>query len=175
LAKGALLAVVALVGFRIWQLSADRTPGQLDQDHHQVESVIDGDTLALADGTRVRLIGVDAPETRFSPRSDGKDQPLARDALAFAEQAVEGRRVRLQFDKERSDQYGRLLAYVWYVDREGGEELLLNEELIRAGLADVLLRYPYSESMKRRFRAAQAEAKNSKRGMWSNAGNVQNE
>jgi micrococcal nuclease len=172
---GAVLALVALVGYRIWQLSADRSPDQSEQDNHHVESVIDGDTLALASGARVRLIGVDAPETRFSPRSDGKDQPQARDALAFAEQAVEGRRVRLEFDKERTDKYGRILAYVWYLDRENGEELLLNEELIRAGLARVLLRYPYSESMKRRFRAAQAEARSAARGVWSDAGNVRNE
>jgi micrococcal nuclease len=166
------LALAALVGFRIWQLSTDRAPEQLDQDHYQVERVTDGDTLVLAGGARVRLIGVDAPETRFSPRSDGEDQPFARDALVFAEQAIEGRQVRLQFDKERTDKYGRFLAYIWYLDRESGEELLLNEELIRAGLARALLRYPYSESMKRRFRSAQADAKAAQRGVWAGAGSV---
>jgi micrococcal nuclease len=175
LATVAILAFAALVGFRIWQLSADRPPEKLEQDHHQVESVTDGDTLVLAGGARVRLIGVDAPETRFSPRSDGEDQPLARDALTFAEQAVEGRQVRLEFDKERTDKYGRFLAYIWYMDRESGAELLLNEELIRAGLARALLRYPYSESMKRRFREAQWEAKGAKRGVWSDAGGVRSE
>jgi micrococcal nuclease len=159
--------LVALAAYRVWQLSGQPAPEKLALDQHHVEQVIDGDTLTLKGGTRLRLIGVDTPETRFSRRSDGNDQPLARDALLFAERAVEGRQVRLQFDKERADQYGRILAYVWYFDRESSEELLLNEELIRAGLAEALLRFPYSESMKRRFRAAQSEAKNAKRGIWS--------
>ena len=77
--------------------------------------------------------------------------------------------MRLGFDNEREDQYGRSLAYIWYNDPTGGQELLLNEELIRAGLAKALLRFPYSESMKRRFRAAESEARSSKRGLWSSA------
>jgi micrococcal nuclease len=170
---GAVLALAALVAYRVWQDSSQPAPEKLSEDHYQVDRVTDGDTLVLADGSRLRLIGVDTPETRFSRRSDGTDQPLARDALLFTERAVEGRQVRLQFDKERADQYGRLLAYVWYIDRDSGQELLLNEELIRAGLAEAMLRFPYSESMKRRFRAAQAQAKNSKRGIWSKEGQSQ--
>jgi micrococcal nuclease len=166
LATGVVLALVALVGLRIWQLTSQ--PGhEIDGRRERVKHVIDGDTLELADGSRVRLIGVDTPETKFSRRSDGKDQPLARDALEFAEQAVEGREVRLEFDFEREDKYGRLLAYVWYTDGAGGEALLLNEQLIRAGLASALLRFPYSETMKRRFRAAESDAKRSKRGLWA--------
>ncbi len=115
----------------------------------------------------MRLIGVDSPETRFSPRSDGVDQPLAREALAFAERAILGREVRLEFDKERTDKYGRFLAYVWFVEADGGEELLLNEELIRAGLATAELRYPYADRMKRRFRTAEQEAREARHGIWS--------
>lgn len=159
--------MAALIAYRVWQDSSQPAPEKHADDHYQVEHVTDGDTLVLADGGRLRLIGVDTPETRFSRRSDGKDQPLARDALLFTQRAVEGRQVRLQFDKERADQYGRLLAYVWYIERDSGQELLLNEELIRAGLAEALLRFPYSDSMKRRFRAAQSEAKNASRGIWS--------
>ena len=164
---GAVLAFAALVALRFWQVSADPPSEKVEQDYYQVEHVTDGDTLVLAGGTRVRLIGVDTPETRFSPRSDGNDQPHAREALLFTKRAVEGRQVRLQFDIERADKYGRLLAYVWYIDGESNEERLLNDELIRAGLAETLLKFPYSESMKRRFRASQSAAKSSKRGIWS--------
>jgi micrococcal nuclease len=167
LSIGLVIPLVALVAYRAWQTASDRTPEALDEGQFTVERVIDGDTLALSNGARVRLIGVDAPETKFSPRSDGEDQPLARDALEFAEQAVEGRKVRLQFDKERVDRYDRFLAYVWYVDRESDEELLLNEEIIRAGLAQAMLRFPYSEGMKRRFRAAEQEARDNGNGIWS--------
>jgi micrococcal nuclease len=162
-----VLVLIALVGVRVWQLATDQAPERLDAGHYAVESVTDGDTLRLANGARVRLIGVDTPETRFSPRSGGQDQPLAEDAKAFTRRATESGQVRLEFDKERIDKYGRLLAYVWYLDRESGDELLLNEELVRAGLARARLGYSYSESMKRRFRAAESEAREARRGIWS--------
>jgi micrococcal nuclease len=69
--------------------------------------------------------------------------------------------VRLEFDKERYDKYGRVLAYVYLGD------WFLNEELIRAGMGEAKTNYPYSESMKRRFRAAQREAKRRRLGLWS--------
>jgi endonuclease YncB( thermonuclease family) len=159
--------LIALVGFRVWQLSTDQTPERLDAGHYRVESVTDGDTLRLTNGARVRLIGVDTPETSFSPRSGGEDQPLAQDAKSFTRRATESGQVRLEFDKERVDKYGRFLAYVWYVDRENEEVLLLNEELVRAGLARARLGYSYSEAMKRRFRAAESEARQTRRGIWS--------
>src|SRR5688572_4114158 len=100
---GAVLALAMLVAFRVWQLTSHQTPEQLAEDHYQVERVTDGDTLVLAGGARVRLIGSDTPETKFSPRSDGQDQPLARDALEFTQRAAEGRQLRLTFDKVRVD------------------------------------------------------------------------
>lgn len=80
-----------------------------------------------------------------------------------------------KFDKERIDRYDRFLAYVWYVDPDSEESLLLNEELLRAGLAWARLGYSYSDAMKRRFRAAELEAKGAKRGIWSKQENVRNE
>jgi micrococcal nuclease len=167
LLSAVVMVIAALVALRIWQLSLDRAPEKLDEGEHRVARVIDGDTLMLTNGARVRLIGIDSPETQYSRRSEGKDQPLAREAAQFAQRAVEGRHVRLQLDKERIDKYGRFLAYIWYVDRESSEELMLNEELIRAGLARALLRYSYSEKMKRRFRAAEQEARQAGRGIWA--------
>ncbi len=79
---------------------------------------------------------------------------------------MRGGAVRLGFDKERTDQHGRSLAYVWYIDSDSGEERLLNEELIRAGLTPAKLRYFYSDRMKRRFRAAEEEAREAERGIW---------
>jgi micrococcal nuclease len=162
-----VIVIAALVAFRGLDLYLHRAPEKLDSGEYRVARVIDGDTLELDNGARVRFIGIDAPETETSRRSDGKDQPLAREARKFAEQAVAGRDVRLQLDKERIDKYGRFLAYVWYVDRDSGDELMLNEELIRAGLARALLRFNYSERMKRRFRAAEQEAREAGRGIWA--------
>jgi micrococcal nuclease len=167
LSTGVVLTLVALVGFRVWQLSSDQTPEKLDAGHYQVESITDGDTLRLTNGARVRLIGIDTPETRLSPRSGGKDQPFAQEAKAYVERATPDLNVRLEFDKERIDKYGRFLAYVWYVDRKSEDELLLNEELLRAGLARARLGYSYSDAMKRRFRAAEFEARDARRGIWA--------
>jgi micrococcal nuclease len=122
-----------------------------------VQRAVDGDTLLLADQTRVRLLGVDTPETK---RPHSPVQPFGQEAHEFTRVHVEHRNVRLEFDKERRDKYDRVLAYV-YVD-----DWFLNEELIRAGLGRAITNHPYSEQMKRRFRAAEREARSERRGMW---------
>jgi micrococcal nuclease len=152
----ALVCLIALRGLR----SLDRgdpfsfeSPGP-----YRVERVVDGDTLVLAGGTRVRLIGVDAPETK---RPERPVDPLGLEAAEFVRSRVEGRPVTLRFDRERRDRYHRVLAYV-YLD-----DWFLNEELVRAGYSRAITRFPYSEQMKRRFRAAEQEAREAKRGMWA--------
>jgi micrococcal nuclease len=123
-----------------------------------VERVIDGDTLLIAGGERLRLLGVDTPET---VHPSGPVERLGPEASLFTKRLVEGKSVRLGFDKERKDRYGRLLVYV-YVDGR-----LLNEELIRAGLGEAQLQYPYSNAMKRRFQQAEEEARQARRGLWA--------
>lgn len=154
------LAVLAVLA--VWQFfyPADRRPRELPLpgDVALVERAVDGDTLLLADRTRVRLLGVDTPETK---RPDWPVERFGPEAHEFTREHVEGRRVRLEFDKERRDKYDRVLAYVYVGD------WFLNEELIRAGLGRALTQYPYSEQMKRRFRAAQREAQRERRGIWS--------
>jgi micrococcal nuclease len=135
-------------------------PRGLEEGNYRVQRVVDGDTLLLTDHTRVRLIGVDTPE---SVKPNTPVQPWALEASAFTKQFVADGLVRLQFDRERTEQHGRLLAYVWVGDR------MLNEELVRAGLAKWEPQYHYSSQMKARFRAAQQEAKAARRGLWSSS------
>lgn len=155
-----LYAVVALfVIWRLWQSFDQPTqPAALDEGIYRVERVVDGDTLLLVGGDRVRLIGVDTPET---VKPDHPVEPWGPEASDFTKQFVAGGEVRLQFDRQRVDQYGRRLAYVWVDDR------MLNEELLRAGLGRALLQHRYSPAMKRRFEAAQEEAQREGRGIWS--------
>jgi micrococcal nuclease len=163
----AAVLFAALVGVRVWQTTREPVvEAPVAEGTYGVQEVIDGDTLALAGGARVRLIGIDTPETRYSKRSEGEDQPLAIAAKEFTERAV-GSQVRLTFDKERVDPHGRYLAYVWYIDSASGDERLLNEELIRAGLTRAKPQYFYSDRMKRLFRAAEVEAREAKRGIWA--------
>jgi micrococcal nuclease len=124
-----------------------------------VERVVDGDTLVILGGDRVRLIGVDTPETHHPTKPA---QPFGQEAFEFTRRIAEGKQVVLRFDPaETKDRYGRTLAYV-YVDGQ-----FLNEALIREGLARALTNYPFSSEMKTRFRAAEAQAKAAKRGVWS--------
>src|SRR5690606_17407397 len=111
-----------------------------------VKRVVDGDTLLLATGERVRLLGVDTPETK---KPDTPVQPWGPEASQFTTDLVQGKTVTLVFDRERYDKYQRLLAFV-YIDGR-----CLNEELIRHGLSPAKLHYPFRNDMKRRFREAE--------------------
>jgi micrococcal nuclease len=90
----------------------------------RVNRVVDGDTLALTNGEKVRLIGIDAPESRPNPRAEkqmeaqGKDLTtiifMGKAATRFVQGLVRpGDQVRLEFDIEKRDRYGRLLCYVY--------------------------------------------------------------
>lgn len=151
-----LLCLLVLV--RWWQdRSRPPAPEVLAEGRCRVARVIDGDTLLLADGARLRLIGIDTPELAFEDRPA---EPLAAEATAFTRRFLARGEVILRFDRERLDRYGRFLAYVWVEDK------LLNEELVRAGLARARLGFHYSESMKRRFRKAEDEARRERKGVW---------
>ena len=134
--------------------------------HARVEHVIDGDTVALWDGRHVRYIGLDTPEMR---RHEGNSwiedpEPFAREATAFNRSLVEGKSVRLEYDAQPFDKYNRLLAYV-SLPAADGKELMVNEELLRQGYAQ-LLTIPPDVKYVERFRAAAQEARDAKRGLW---------
>src|SRR6185436_8453147 len=86
-----------------------------------VTAVVDGDTIELTNGRRVRYIGLNTPE---------RDQPYYAAAAALNRQLVEGKNVQLEFDVETFDQYGRSLAYVWVEGR------LVNLEIVQQGYAN---------------------------------------
>lgn len=121
--------------------------------------IVDGDTLVLVGGERVRLIGIDTPETKHP------DRPVE----CFGPQATEhleallgpGAAVRLEFDVERTDRYGRTLAYVWR--REDG--LHVNRAMVAGGYAQVLT-VPPNVAHQETYLAAQREARSSNRGLW---------
>lgn len=124
-----------------------------------VARVIDGDTIEVTLGARtvdVRLIGVDTPET-VDPGSPVECYGKA--ASDFTQRALEGQSVRLEYDVERLDQYGRTLAYVWH------EGKLFNEVLVHRGYADVLT-IPPNVRYEDRFVQAYREARAAERGLW---------
>ena len=124
-----------------------------------VTRVVDGDTVEVRFRGRsltVRLIGIDTPE------SVAPGEPLqcfAVEASAYTTERLEGERVRLEFDVERIDPFGRTLAYAWLGDE------LFNETLLREGYAFVTT-FPPNVRYVDRFRAAQREARSADRGVW---------
>lgn len=154
-----IVAVAAVVLARLW-LTPPGAPEALNEGSYHVQRVVDGDTLFLDNRAYVRLVGVDAPETA---KSDRHAEPFASEASDFARRFVDQQQgmVRLRFDRERIDKYGRFLAYVLVGDQ------MLNEELVRAGLATAETRFRYSPAMKTRFQRAEEEARAAGRGIWS--------
>jgi micrococcal nuclease len=155
------LPCLLVVLWRFYALdSAPPPPELLEEGIHKVRRVIDGDTFVLASGARVRLQGIDTPETVLA------NSPVERwgpEASQFTKDFVHhaGGQVRLTFSLERKDRHDRFLAFVWNGD------VMLNEELVRAGLAHARLDYRYSGPMKSRLAAAQDEARRAARGIWS--------
>jgi micrococcal nuclease len=133
-----------------------------------VERVVDGDTLVVTvDGQedRVRLIGVDTPETKHPSKPV---ECFGKEASAFTESLLpEGTEVRLERDVEARDRYDRLLAYVYRVD----DGLFVNRELLAQGYAAVLT-VPPNVAHTDEFVALAGEARREGRGLWSACGDV---
>jgi micrococcal nuclease len=132
------------------------TPG--DSVTARVLEVIDGDTIDVSLGGEtepVRYIGIDTPESN----PDVPYECFGDEADRLNRELVGGREVKLTFDDERRDQYGRLLAYV-YVD-----ELFVNAEIVRRGYARTLTIEPNTDHADLLARLQQ-EAGNAGRGLW---------
>ncbi|MBI4341771.1 MAG: thermonuclease family protein [Candidatus Omnitrophica bacterium] len=136
-------------------------------DRATVARVIDGDTIELTDGRMVRYIGIDTPEVRR--RADGRwvedPEPFGKEATQANAALVRGRVVRLEYDVQRRDRYGRLLAYV-YISGPDQREVMVNEELLRVGAAQ-LLTIPPNVRHVERFRRAVRDARRVGRGVWA--------
>jgi len=133
-----------------------------DKDVYRVKNVIDGDTLELVNSNKVRYIGIDTPETmkRVSGEWVYSPEPYAAKAKQFNRDLVGRDTVRLEYDTDKKDRYGRILAYV---HASGGK--MVNEELIKNGLATVYTFYPNTRYVDS-FIALQDEAIALKKGMW---------
>lgn len=124
-----------------------------------VVRVIDGDTIDIEGGRRVRYIGIDTPEM-----GDGRKgaECFAGEATEENKRLVDGKTVRLEKDISETDQYGRLLRYV-YIASPAGE--FINDSLARQGFARVAT-FPPDVKFQQQFLEAQREAKEQGRGLW---------
>ena len=141
-----------------------------DYDNILVIRVIDGDTIELQDKERVRLIGIDTPEARYNKKLQrdvsrtGKDYEtiiaMGEKATKFTRSLLEGKRVRLEFDIEKRDRYGRLLAYVYLPDGR-----MLNAEIVKYGYGQIYT-FPPNVKYVDLFLKLQREAREGNRGLW---------
>jgi micrococcal nuclease len=153
------LVLVVLVVARFLAGPQPPHPGQpLSEGSYYVRRVVDGDTIIVDPEATIRLIGVNTPET---VKPEHPIEPWGLEAAEFTREFLASGTATLSFDRERVDRYGRFLAYVWVDSR------MLNEELVRNGLARYEPQYRYSEAVKRRFRQAQQEAQREHKGVWS--------
>ena len=121
----------------------------------KVTRVVDGDTIELDDGRKVRYLLVDTPET-----TQGHDDCYGSNAVQFNTDLVLNKTVELSYDVECTDRYGRTLAYV-LVD---GQEV--NSLIIQRGYGCVLHISPDGDARADEFKAYQTEAKTKKAGLW---------
>ncbi len=149
--KQAALVVMVLLG-----CSAPAPESKCGPSTAQVDFVIDGDTLALLDGSRVRLLLVDTPET-----TQGKNDCYGEQAKAFTVSRVAGKTINLAYDEGScTDRFGRTLAYVTV---DGVE---VNADLAKQGLACFLYVSPGGKAREEEFATYEAEAQTNRTGMW---------
>lgn len=145
-------------------VDATRLPAS---DHARVDEIVDGDTIVVrfANGTieRVRLLGIDTPETSDPTRPV---QCFGTEATNRLTSLISpGSEVRLERDLEARDQYGRLLAYVFRSD----DGLFVNDVLVREGFADISF-YEPNTAYRDTLTHAVTQARTSEVGLWLSCG-----
>lgn len=189
--KIAVIFMTFLLGSSAWISS-----GHAPDPTLAVTRVIEGETLQLSSGEKVRLIGIDNPEAsnnsknrRDSARSGQDVQEIVamgKKASEFTRNLVRGREIHLEYDVQRKDPYGRILAYVYaascgkavasclyqqnygyeYVTLEGIPYIFVNASIVKAGYAQVYT-VPPNVKYQGLFLKMQREAREKKRGLWN--------
>jgi micrococcal nuclease len=150
-AAAALVSAVACDGGGAGGLASDDGCGPASG---RVAQVIDGDTIQLESGERVRYLMVDTPESTTDVECYGPE------AARFNAELVEGTDVELTYDEECADDYQRLLAYVAVRERE------INALLVERGFGCALYIPPNGEDRRDEFESLQSQARAADRGLW---------
>jgi micrococcal nuclease len=123
----------------------------------QIRRVIDGDTLLTDGDERIRLIGVDTPETVHPNKPV---QAFGKAASEFTRTQAEGRMMYLEAGYEKTDKYGRTLAFAYF-----GDGRLLNAEIIRKGFGHAYTQFPHPYL--EHFRSLEKQAREQRVGLWA--------
>lgn len=128
----------------------------------KVVRVIDGDTIEIEGNKKVRYIGINTPELHDPRRPI---QCFGQISTDENRRLVEGKEILIQKDVSEVDRYKRLLRYVWVPSIDSGQDLFVNDYLIRQGFAQVSS-FPPDIKYQQQFMEAQTEAKENNRGLW---------
>lgn len=109
------------------------SPCQAKEQEFPVAKVIDGDTILLENGETVHYLGIEAPRAKSK---EGGAEFFAREAVRENKSLVLNKKVRLEFDVDKKDREGRLLAYVYV------KNLFINGEMVRLGFARAAVASP---------------------------------
>lgn len=161
-----LLFPILLLSFTTFNISCGSDNHQegnnYTDDYLAVTKIVDGDTFWVDDGStkgeKIRLIGVDAPESRRTGRKE--IGYFGKEAKQYVTNLLKGKKVKLEFDVGRYDQYHRTLAYVYLEDGT-----FLNAELVKEGYAMVMT-VPPNVKYAELFVRLQQEARENNRGLW---------
>jgi micrococcal nuclease len=147
--------IICLLAFL--QISGFSLVSAVSPDWRIVERVIDGDTIVLDGKETVRLIGIDTPGLTDSQEIVAS---MAREARGFLSGLAEGKKVRLEYDQNKTDMYSRTLAYVFLEDGT-----FVNEKIVREGYSAVYTAYPFRHMES--FRKSEKEARQTGKGLWA--------
>lgn len=144
------------------KVSSEKENAELSNlNEYEVVRVVDGDTIVVNyNGTneKVRLIGVDTPESVHPNESKNTEEGVI--TSNYTKERLTGKTVKLEFDVQERDKYGRLLAYV-YLDN-----YMYNKELLEKGYAKVAT-YPPNVKYVEDFTKLQEKAREEKVGLWN--------
>jgi endonuclease YncB( thermonuclease family) len=146
-----ILALLVISTCATWAQTPDHVYATLEAN---CTRIIDGDTIEIRGGETVRLLGIDTPELGES---------YANEAKWALYEWVAHKPLLLEIDEQERDVYNRLLAHI-YVETEDGW-VLVNAELVRAGLAKLLF-IPPNARYRDYFETALEEALLKRHGMW---------
>jgi len=141
-----------------------RVPNLIAGETGQLRSVLDGDTLYLDNGLKVRLSAIQAPKLPLG-REGFEAWPLGEESKTTLQKLTNGKTLQLYYGGERRDRYNRALAQTFTLNDKGAKDVWLQEEMVSLGMARVYT-WPDTFQDSDRLYAAEVKARDAKRGIW---------
>ncbi len=161
-----LIKIIFLLLLLNYKLPAQQVPQFVPYGYQttaKVARVIDGDTFVTVDSTHIRLLGVDTPELSST---DSINHKYAYSAKHLLDSLINKRTIKLTFESNTRDFFGRTLAYVWLTDKQGNDSLFIQAEILKRGYARIRY-YPKGKRYYEIFYNLRRTAMKNNLGIWS--------